>query len=82
MSLRTVLKLDALVTGANGAAYLVGAGPLADLLGLSPALLQRRRVPAAVLGRRLDHRRKHAALGHKPPIARLNERTNLLGTYT
>ena len=29
-----------------------------------------------------NHRRKHAALGHKPPIARLNERTNLLGTYT
>jgi transposase InsO family protein len=29
-----------------------------------------------------NHRRKHSALGHKPPIARLNERTNLLGTYT
>jgi len=29
-----------------------------------------------------NHRRKHAALGHKPPIARLNERTNLLGTYS
>ena len=29
-----------------------------------------------------NHRRKHAALSHKPPIARLNERTNLLGTYT
>jgi transposase InsO family protein/transposase len=28
-----------------------------------------------------NHRRKHSALGHKPPIARLNERTNLLGTY-
>jgi transposase InsO family protein/transposase len=26
--------------------------------------------------------RKHSALGHKPPIARLNERTNLLGTYS
>ena len=25
---------------------------------------------------------RHSALGHKPPIARLNERTNLLGTYT
>ena len=24
----------------------------------------------------------HSALGHKPPIARLNERTNLLGTYS
>ena len=40
MSLRTALKLDALVTGANGAAYLVAAGPLEDLLGFSPALLR------------------------------------------
>jgi len=29
-----------------------------------------------------NHHRRHAALGHKPPIARLHERTNLLGTYT
>jgi transposase InsO family protein len=29
-----------------------------------------------------NHRRRHSALGHKPPIARLNERNNLLGTYT
>jgi transposase InsO family protein len=29
-----------------------------------------------------NHRRRHSALGHQPPIARLNERTNLLGTYT
>ena len=29
-----------------------------------------------------NHHRKHSALGHKPPIARLNERTNLLGTYS
>ncbi len=28
-----------------------------------------------------NHHRKHSALGHKPPIARLNERTNALGTY-
>jgi transposase InsO family protein len=28
-----------------------------------------------------NHHRKHSALGHQPPIARLNERTNLLGTY-
>jgi hypothetical protein len=40
MSLRTALKLDAVVTGANGAAYLVAAGPLEDLLGPSPALLR------------------------------------------
>ncbi len=29
-----------------------------------------------------NHRRRHSALSHKPPIARLNERTNLLGTYS
>jgi transposase InsO family protein len=29
-----------------------------------------------------NHRRRHSALGHKPPIARLNERNNPLGTYT
>jgi transposase InsO family protein len=29
-----------------------------------------------------NHHRKHSALGHKPPIARLNQRTNLLSTYT
>jgi transposase InsO family protein/transposase len=29
-----------------------------------------------------NHHRKHSALGHKPPIARLKERTNLLGTYS
>jgi len=28
-----------------------------------------------------NHHRRHSALSHKPPIARLNERTNLLGTY-
>jgi transposase InsO family protein len=29
-----------------------------------------------------NHQRRHAALNHKSPIARLNERTNLLGTYS
>ncbi len=29
-----------------------------------------------------NHHRKHSALGHQPPIARLHERTNLPGTYT
>jgi transposase InsO family protein len=29
-----------------------------------------------------NHHRKHSALGHKPPVARLLERTNLLGTYS
>ena len=28
-----------------------------------------------------NHERLHSALGHKPPIARLRERNNLLGTY-
>ena len=38
--LRTALRLDALVTGANGAAYLALAGPLDDLLGLPASLLR------------------------------------------
>jgi transposase InsO family protein len=29
-----------------------------------------------------NHHRRHSALGHKTPIARLHERTNLLGTYS
>ena len=29
-----------------------------------------------------NHQRRHSALSHKTPIARLNERTNLLGTYS
>jgi transposase InsO family protein len=29
-----------------------------------------------------NHQRRHSALNHKPPAARLNERTNLLGSYT
>jgi transposase InsO family protein/transposase len=29
-----------------------------------------------------NHHRRHAALGHKPPITRLRERNNQLGTYT
>jgi transposase InsO family protein len=29
-----------------------------------------------------NHHRQHSALGHKPPSARLNEQTNLLGTYS
>jgi transposase InsO family protein len=29
-----------------------------------------------------NHQRRHSALGHQPPIARLSERTNLIGTYT
>lgn len=40
MTLRTALKLDALVTGVNGAAYLLLAGPLGELLGLAPTLLR------------------------------------------
>jgi len=29
-----------------------------------------------------NHHRKHSALGHKAPVARLLERTNPLGTYS
>jgi transposase InsO family protein len=29
-----------------------------------------------------NHQRPHSALGRKPPIARLDERTNLLGSYS
>jgi transposase InsO family protein len=29
-----------------------------------------------------NHQRRHSALGHQPPIARLSERTNLIGTYS
>jgi transposase InsO family protein len=29
-----------------------------------------------------NHHRRHSALGHKPPTARLHERNNPLGTYT
>ncbi len=39
-TLRLVLKLDAVVTGVNGAAYLALAGPLEDLLGLDASVLR------------------------------------------
>jgi hypothetical protein len=38
--LRLVLKLDAVVTGANGVAYLAAAAPLEDLLGVSGRLMR------------------------------------------
>jgi hypothetical protein len=38
--LRLALELDAVVTGVNGVAYLALAGPLEDLLGVSPDLLR------------------------------------------
>lgn len=38
--LRGALKLDSAVSAANGAAYLIAAGPLGGLLGLSPSLLR------------------------------------------
>jgi transposase InsO family protein len=49
------------------------------------ALYRNSKERAAALDGWLDyynHHRRHSALGHKPPIARLNERTNLLGTYS
>jgi hypothetical protein len=36
--LRPALAVDAAVTPANGGAYVLAAGPLDDLLGLSPSL--------------------------------------------
>ncbi len=38
--IRALLALDAGVTAANGAAYVLAADPLGDLLGLSPSLLR------------------------------------------
>lgn len=38
--LRPALLLDAAVSGANGVVYLAAAGPVGELLGLSPALLR------------------------------------------
>jgi hypothetical protein len=40
MKLKTALQLDAVITGANGAAYLVLAGPLHDLLGTPASTLR------------------------------------------
>lgn len=39
-ALPVALRLDAVVTATNGAAYVVAAGPLSDLLGLSAPLLR------------------------------------------
>ena len=39
-ALPVALRLDAVVTAANGAAYLLAADPLSDLLGLSAPLLR------------------------------------------
>jgi hypothetical protein len=38
IDLRLILKLDAVVTGVNGIAYLALANPLQDLLGVGPEL--------------------------------------------
>jgi hypothetical protein len=38
--LRLALELDAVVTGANGLAYVAAAGPIGDLLDMSPGLLR------------------------------------------
>ncbi|HEU4657539.1 MAG TPA: hypothetical protein VFR97_08445 [Capillimicrobium sp.] len=40
MSIRTALRLDAVVTGANGVAYLVAAGALDGLLGMPASFLR------------------------------------------
>jgi hypothetical protein len=38
IDLRLILKLDAVITGTGGIAYLALAGPLEDLLGVAPEL--------------------------------------------
>jgi hypothetical protein len=38
IDMRLILKLDAVVTGVNGIAYLLLANPLEDLLGVAPEL--------------------------------------------
>ena len=40
LTLRFALLLDAVVSGANGVAYLVAAGPIGDLLGLPAGILR------------------------------------------
>ena len=40
VALGLALRLDAVVTGANGLAYLIAAGPLSDLLGLDATFLR------------------------------------------
>jgi len=44
------------------------------------------RAARSLLGARLDpaphHHPRHSALGHQPPVARLNQGTNLVGPYT
>ena len=62
-------------------------------LGLEPAERYERERPGELIRIAIDdctrlafagchnHHRRHAALGGKPPIARLRERTNLLGSF-
>ena len=65
--LRTALTLDAGVTAANGAAYLVLAGPLHDLLGLSEAVLRGAGAFLLVYAARRRRARRAAAAGEAPP---------------
>ena len=40
LTLRFALLIDAVISGANGVAYLVAAGPIGDLLGLPAGILR------------------------------------------
>jgi hypothetical protein len=53
-------------------------------LGIRRDLPQQQRTPNALDGWvwHYHYRRRHSALGNQPPLARLSERTKLLGTYT
>jgi hypothetical protein len=68
--------LDMALSTVSGILTQIGMGKLGRL-GLEPAQRYERARPGELI-----HRRPHGALSHKPPIARLNELNNLLGSYT
>lgn len=65
LTLRNVLLFDAVLTGANGLAYVAGATVLDSLLGPSPAVL----VGLGVF--MLAYAASAAALGTRRPVSRL-----------
>lgn len=65
LTLRNVLLLDAVLTGANGLAYVAGAATLSALLGPSPAVL----VGLGVF--MLAYAVSAAVLGTRRPVSRL-----------
>ena len=65
LTLRNVLLLDAVLTGANGLAYVAGAAALSSLLGPSPAVL----VGLGVF--MLAYAASAVVLGTRRPVSRL-----------